>query len=67
MCTDLNAAKRNRHMVKYELNTSGYLFVESLVKGWPRKKPLPEWLWGYIPSVGKHEVRELFGFHEIKE
>ena len=66
MCSDLEAAKRNRRMVKLKQNIMGYMFIEALVKSWPRNKPLPEWLYGTLPLVGKNEERELFGFHEVK-
>lgn len=67
LCDDYVAAKRNRRMVGLKQNISGYLFIEALVKSWPRNKPLPEWLWGTLPIVGKHEARELYGFHEVEE
>jgi hypothetical protein len=54
-------------MVKLKQNISGYLFIEALIRGWPHKKPLPEWLYGYIPSVSGTEAKELYGFHEVKE
>ena len=63
MCIDLEAAKRNRKMVTEKRNIIGYQFIEALVKAWPRNKPLPEQLYGSLPSVGKHE--KLYGFHEV--
>ncbi len=65
LCEDYSVAKRNRRMVELKENIEGYLFIEALIKRWPRKKPLPERLWGYIPSVSKNE--RLYGFHEVKE
>lgn len=65
-CKDYSRAKTNRRMVRLKQNISGYVQIEALVRGWPRSKPLPEWLWGHIPSVGKTESRELYGFHEVK-
>jgi hypothetical protein len=67
MCLDYSAAKRNRRMVKLKENISGYLYIEALIRGWPKKKPLPEWLFGHVPSISKTESRELYGFHEVKE
>ncbi len=67
LCEDYSRAKANRRMVRLKQNISGYLFIESLVKSWPKSKPLPEWLYGHIPSVSKTEARELYGFHEVNE
>jgi len=67
MCSDYQAAKRNRRMVKLKLNISEYVRIENLVKGWPKNKRLPDQLLGNLPTVGKHEARELYGFHEVKE
>ena len=53
-------------MVSLKENISGYLFIEALVRSWPRGKPLPEELYGTLPTVGKHEARELYGFHEVE-
>lgn len=64
LCDDYSRAKANRRMVRLKQNISGYLFIEALVRNWPRKKPLPEWLWGTLPSVDKNE--KLDGFHEVK-
>ncbi len=66
LCEDYSRAKANRRMVKLGGNIQGYLFIEALVRSWPHKKPLPEWLWGTLPTVGKHEARELNGFHEVE-
>jgi len=63
MCTDLEAAKRNRKMVAEKRNIIGYQFIETFVKAWPRNKPLPEQLYGSLPIVGKGE--NLYGFHEV--
>jgi len=67
LCSDYEKAKRNRRMVKLKQNISAYLYIESLVKGWPRNKPLPSYLLGTLPHIGKKEERELRGFHEVKE
>ncbi len=67
MCENYKRATENRRMVKLKQNISGYLFIEALVRGWPHNKPLPEWLWGRLPTVGKYEARELNGFHEVEE
>ena len=65
LCEDYKAAAHNRRMVRLKRNIEGYLFIEALVRSWPRSKPLPEELWGTLPSIGKHEARELNGFHEV--
>jgi hypothetical protein len=65
MCSDYSRASENRRMVKLKLNIEGYLFTESLVRNWPHKKPLPEWLWGKVPSIHKNESRQLYGFHKL--
>jgi hypothetical protein len=53
-------------MVRLKQNIEGYLFIEALVRSWPRNKRLPDALLGTLPSIGKHEARELNGFHEIE-
>ena len=65
MCSNYKRAAENRRMVRLKQNILGYLFIEALLRSWPRKKPLPEWLWGSLPSVSKHE--RLYGFHEVNE
>ena len=67
LCSDYKAAARNRRMIKLKQNIEGYLFIEALVRNWPRKKPLPEWLYGHIPSVSKTEAKNLYGFHKVEE
>ena len=67
LCSDYKAAARNRRMVRLKQNIEGYLFIEQLVRNWPRNKRLPDALLGTLPSVGKHEARELNGFHEVNE
>ncbi len=69
LCSDYAAAACNRRMVRLKQNIDGYLWIENLVRTWPRKKPLPMWLYGRLPSVGKQEARELYqyGIYEIKE
>ena len=59
MCENYRAAAINRRMVKEGLNIEGYLFIEALVRNWPHKKRLPEWLLGTIPSISKHEARNM--------
>ena len=66
MCDDYKSAARNRKMVRLKHNIEGYLFIEALVQSWPYRKLLPENLYGYLPSVGKQEARELDGFHEVR-
>ena len=66
MCSDYIRAKENRRMVRLKRNIEGYLFAEALIRSWPKRKPLPEWLHGKLPSVGKKEARELHGFHEVE-
>ena len=65
MCLDYVAAARNRRMVRLKQNIEGYLFIEDKVRNWPRGKRLPDALLGTLPSIGKHEARELNGFHEV--
>jgi len=64
MCTNLSAAARNRRMVAENKNIIVYLFIEALVKRWPRNKRLPDQFYGQIPSVSKGE--NLYGFHEVE-
>uniref|UniRef100_A0A6M3JSU6 Uncharacterized protein n=1 Tax=viral metagenome TaxID=1070528 RepID=A0A6M3JSU6_9ZZZZ len=68
MCTDLEAAARNRKMVADKRNIVGYQFIEAFVKAWPRNKPLPEWItMGNLPKVDKSERKNLtsYGIYEI--
>ena len=65
MCLDYKAAARNRRMVRLKQNIEGYLYIEQLVRNWPRGKPLPEQLIGRIPSLGQHEMP--YGMHEVNE
>jgi len=67
LCEDYSKAKDNRRMVRLKQNIEGYLFIEQLVRNWPRNKRLPDALLGTLPSIGKHEARELHGFHEVNE
>jgi hypothetical protein len=53
-------------MVRLKQNIERYLFIEQLVRNWPRNKRLPDALLGTLPSIGKHEARELNGFHEVE-
>lgn len=66
MCDDYEKAAQNRVRVWLKQNIEGYLFIENLVRNWPHKKPLPEYLCGHLPVVGKHEGGELWGFHEVE-
>ena len=66
LCDDYSKAKANRRMVRLKQNIEGYLFIEQLVRSWPRNKRLPDALLGTLPSIGKHEARELNGFHEVE-
>jgi len=65
LCPDFNRASDNRDMVRLKQNIEGYLFVEQMIRNWPRGKPLPEQLIGRIPTLGKHE--SMFGMHEVNE
>jgi len=67
LCSDYKAAARNRRMVRLKQNIEGYLFIESLVRNWPRNTRLSDALLGTLPSIGKHGARELNGFHEVNE
>ena len=69
MCEDYERAKDNRTMVRLKRNIEGYLHIEQLVKNWPRNKLLPDSLLGNIPSLGKHESRNIhqYGIHEVNE
>jgi len=64
MCSDYIRARDNREMVRLKENTEGYLFIESLVRSWPRNKRLPDRFYGQIPTVSKSE--NLYGFHEVE-
>ncbi len=66
-CDDFEMAALNRRMVRLKQNITGYLWIEAVVKGWPRSKALPEWLYGTLPTVGKHEARDLhkYGMYTI--
>ncbi len=69
-CPDFDAASRNRDMVENHECTAGYQLVESVLKGWPRRKPLPGWIpQGNLPQIGNHEAREIgeYGMHELDE
>ena len=68
MCTDLDAAARNREMVDEKRNIIGYQFIESVIRAWPRNKPLPEWItMGNLPSIDKSERDNMksYGIYEI--
>jgi len=67
LCLNYKAAARNRRMVRLKQNISEYVRIEAKVKSWPKGKRLPDELLGTLPTVGKHEARELYGFHEVKE
>ena len=65
LCPDFRRAADNRDMVRLKQNIEGYLFIENMVRNWPRSKPLPERLIGRVPTLGKHE--SMFGMHEVNE
>jgi len=65
LCSDFKRAKDNREMVRLKQNIEGYLYIEDMVRNWPRGKLLPEQLIGHIPTIGKHE--NMFGIHEVNE
>ena len=65
LCADFKQAERNREMVRLKQNIEGYLYIEQLVRNWPRSKPLPSQLIGRIPTLGKHEIP--YGMHEVNE
>ena len=65
LCSDYKRAADNRDMVRLKQNIEGYLYIEQMVRDWPRGKPLPEQLIGRIPTLGKHE--SMFGMHEVNE
>ena len=70
MCTDLEAAARNRKMIAEKRNIVGYQFIEAVVKSWPRNKPLPEWIpLGKLPSIDKSERGNMksYGIYEIRD
>ncbi len=69
-CPDFAAASRNREMVENHENAAGYQLVEAVLRGWPSRKPLPNWIpQGKLPTIGKHEAREIeaYGMHELEE
>ncbi len=57
-CEDFKAAARNRRMVRLKQKISGYLFIEAVIRGWPHRKPLPEWLYGSIPTIHRYEYED---------
>ena len=63
LCPDFNRAADNRQMVRLKQNIEGYLFIEALIRNWPRGKPLPEQLIGRVPTLGKHE--SMYGMPRI--
>ena len=68
MCSDYKAAARNRRMVKLKQNIEAYLWIESVIRGWPHRKRLPYWVpQGDIPIIDKGEIQELhkYGIYEI--
>ncbi len=67
LCMNYKRAADNRDMVRLKQNIVGYLEVEQTVRNWPSKKPLPDRLYGRLPSIGNHESRELheYGMHEL--
>jgi hypothetical protein len=69
LCDDYERAKLNRKMIKLKRNIAGYIFIETMVRNWPHKKPFPEWLWGVLPTINKQESREFKnnGMHVIDD
>ena len=65
LCDNFKRATDNRQMVRLKQNIEGYLFIEQLVRNWPRGKPLPEQLIGCVPTLGKHE--SMYGMYEVNE
>ena len=65
LCPDFRRASDNRDMVRLKQNIEGYLYIENMIRNWPRGKPLPEQLIGRVPTLGKHE--SMFGMHEVNE
>ena len=65
LCPDFKKASDNRDMVRLKQNIEGYLYIENMVRNWPRNKPLPEQLMGRVPTLGKHE--SMYGMHEVNE
>lgn len=65
LCENYSKAKRNRKMVRLKQNIEGYIFMEEFLKRWPHRKKLPEWMYGEVPNIGKHEAKELhkYGIH----
>uniref|UniRef100_A0A6M3LTJ9 Uncharacterized protein n=1 Tax=viral metagenome TaxID=1070528 RepID=A0A6M3LTJ9_9ZZZZ len=55
LCDNYQRAADNREMVRLKQNIEGYLYIEQLVRNWPRSVPLPEQLMGRIPTLSKHE------------
>ena len=66
MCEDYTKAKENRERQFDPQYLVWWHQYESWLKSYPRKKRLPDWAIGNVPSIGKHEARELNGFHEIE-
>jgi len=69
-CDDFERASVNRLMVERGENLAGYKQIESVLKGWPHRKPLPGWITpGKLPRVGRHEEVELgnYGLHVLEE
>lgn len=69
LCDDYVRASGNRTMVGLKQNIEGYLYIEQLVRSWPRNKLLPERLLGNLPTLGNNESRNLYnyGMHEVNE
>jgi hypothetical protein len=63
LCENYKRAKVNRKMVQLKQNIEAYLYIEQMVRNWPRSKPLPEGLIGRVATLGKHE--NMFGLHEV--
>lgn len=67
LCLDYESAQRNRKMVKEKLNIEAYVYIENLVKGWPRRQKFPDVVWSnsgpklYPGSESKIPVRGALG------
>ncbi len=68
MCESYKRAAANRQTIRLKQNISGYLEIEAIVRSWPYKKPLPNWITqGNLPKIGNTSNRAMHqgGFHEV--
>ena len=57
-CDDLEKAARNREMVASKKYISGYVEVETYLKGASLREPLPDWIpLGSLPIITKEDLR----------